>query len=62
MLRVLRPGGEVRFKAFSRADMRFGKGEEVEPGTFIRGAGVLTHYFSRGRGAGPFSGCVGGIL
>jgi SAM-dependent methyltransferase len=46
MLRVLRPGGEVRFKAFSRADMRFGKGEEVEPGTFIRGAGVLTHYFS----------------
>jgi ubiquinone/menaquinone biosynthesis C-methylase UbiE len=46
MLRVLRPGGELRFKAFSRSDMRFGKGEEVEPGTFIRGAGVLTHYFS----------------
>jgi ubiquinone/menaquinone biosynthesis C-methylase UbiE len=46
MLRVLRPGGELRFKAFSRADMRFGRGEEVEPGTFARGAGVLTHYFS----------------
>jgi len=45
LLRVLRPGGEVRFKAFSRADMRYGKGQEVEPGTFIRGAGVLTHYF-----------------
>jgi ubiquinone/menaquinone biosynthesis C-methylase UbiE len=44
-LRVLRPGGEVRFKAFSRADMRYGKGQEVEPGSFIRGAGVLTHYF-----------------
>ena len=46
MLRVLRPGGEIRFKAFSRSDMRFGKGEEVEPGTFSRGAGVLTHYFT----------------
>jgi SAM-dependent methyltransferase len=46
MLRVLRPGGEVRFKAFSLSDMRFGKGEEVETGTFVRGAGVLTHYFS----------------
>jgi ubiquinone/menaquinone biosynthesis C-methylase UbiE len=46
ILRVLRPGGEVRFKAFSRADMRYGKGQEVEPGTFIRGAGVLTHYFT----------------
>lgn len=46
MLRVLRPGGELRFKAFSCTDMRFGKGDEVEPGTFVRGAGVLTHYFS----------------
>ena len=45
MLRVLRPGGEVRFKAFSRADMRYGKGQEVEQSSFIRGAGVLTHYF-----------------
>ncbi len=48
MLRVLRPGGEIMFKAFSQADMRFGKGNEVEPGSFIRGAGVLTHYFSPG--------------
>ena len=46
MIRVLRRGGEVRFKSFSLSDMRFGKGEEVEPGTFLRGAGVLTHYFS----------------
>jgi SAM-dependent methyltransferase len=45
LFRVLRPGGEVRFKAFSRADMRYGKGQEIEPGSFIRGAGVLTHYF-----------------
>ncbi len=45
MLRVLRPGGQVRFKGFSRDDMRYGKGQEVEPGSFIRGAGVLTHYF-----------------
>ena len=58
MLRVLRPGGEVRFKAFSRADMRYGKGEEVEPGTFIRGAGVLTHYFTEDEVRDLFAGAV----
>jgi ubiquinone/menaquinone biosynthesis C-methylase UbiE len=46
LFRVLRPGGEVRFKAFSQADMRYGKGQEVEPSSFVRGTGVLTHYFS----------------
>ncbi|HEY3419395.1 MAG TPA: class I SAM-dependent methyltransferase [Methanomassiliicoccales archaeon] len=45
IVRVLKPGGEVRFKAFSRSDMRYGRGKEVEPGSFIRGTGVLTHYF-----------------
>ena len=58
MLRVLRPGGEVRIKAFSRADMRFGKGEEVEPDTFIRGAGVLTHYFSGEEVRSLFGGAI----
>ena len=56
MLRVLRPGGEVRFKAFSRADMRHGKGQEVEPSSFIRGAGVLTHYFLEGEVRELFAG------
>ena len=58
MLRVLRPGGEVRFKAFSCSDMRFGKGEEVEPGTFIRGPGVLTHYFSAAEVRSLFAGAA----
>ena len=26
--------------------MRTGEGEEVEPGTFQRGSGILTHYFT----------------
>ena len=58
MLRVLRPGGEIRFKAFYREDMRFGKGEEVEHGTFIRGAGVLTHYFTADEVRELFHGAV----
>jgi SAM-dependent methyltransferase len=58
MLRVLRPGGEVRFKAFSRADMRFGKGDEVEPCSFVRGSGVLTHYFSADEVRGLFAGSI----
>lgn len=43
--RVLRAGGLLSVEAFSRRDMRFGKGEEVEPHTFRRGSGVATHYF-----------------
>jgi MPBQ/MSBQ methyltransferase len=58
MIRVLRPGGEIRFKSFSREDMRFGKGDEVEPGTFIRGGGVLTHYFSVEEVRSLFAGSV----
>jgi len=28
--------------------MREGQGEEVEPGTFRRGSGIITHYFAKG--------------
>ncbi|MDD1751036.1 MAG: methyltransferase domain-containing protein [Methanothrix sp.] len=44
--RLLVPGGRLFFRDFSWQDMRAGQGEEVEPGTFRRGGGILTHYFS----------------
>ncbi|MGB5101175.1 MAG: class I SAM-dependent methyltransferase [Methanothrix sp.] len=44
--RVLVPGGRLFFRDFCELDMRSGQGEEVEPGTFRRGSGILTHYFS----------------
>ncbi len=46
LLRVTKPSGSVYFKAFSASDFRFGKGTEVEQNTFLRGDGMLTHYFS----------------
>ncbi|MDO9523382.1 MAG: class I SAM-dependent methyltransferase [Methanocorpusculum sp.] len=45
MLRVLKPGGVLYFKDFSRNDFRYGKGAEVEPSSFLRGDGIVTHYF-----------------
>ena len=45
LLRVLKPGGVLYFKDFSRNDCRYGKGTEVEPSSFLRGDGVVTHYF-----------------
>jgi ubiquinone/menaquinone biosynthesis C-methylase UbiE len=44
--RVLRHGGRHFFREFGAKDMRAGRGEEVEPGTFRRGGGVITHYFT----------------
>lgn len=44
--RVLVPGGRLFFRDFAAEDMRAGQGEEVETGTFRRGSGILTHYFS----------------
>jgi SAM-dependent methyltransferase len=45
--RVLRQGGLLFFRGFSTGDMRAGKGREVEPGTFLRSKGIITHYFTR---------------
>jgi ubiquinone/menaquinone biosynthesis C-methylase UbiE len=45
-VRVLRPGGSLFFREFGTEDMRAGRGEEVEPGSFRRGGGVITHYFT----------------
>ncbi len=45
MYRVLRPCGTIFCKVFSRNDMRYGKGRETEKHSFLRGDGVVTHYF-----------------
>ncbi len=55
VLRVLRPGGMVFFRAFSVEDMRAGKGVEVEPQTFRRGSGIITHYFTEAEGMELFA-------
>jgi SAM-dependent methyltransferase len=44
--RVLACGGRLFLREFGAQDMRAGKGERVEPGTFRRGNGILTHYFT----------------
>lgn len=44
--RVLLPGGKLFFRDFGREDMRMGRGLEVEEATFLRGTGVVTHYFT----------------
>lgn len=46
--RVLKGGASLFFLEFGVEDMRAGKGLEVEPRTFRRGGGILTHYFSEG--------------
>lgn len=45
-LGLLRPGGLLLVSEFGTGDFRAGKGEEVEPGTYRRGTGIVTHYFT----------------
>lgn len=45
MERVLAPGGLAVVEEFSTRDFRSGRGRPVEPGTFERNRGILTHYF-----------------
>ena len=54
--RVLRPGGRLFFREFSKEDMRAGKGVNVEQGTFKRKSGIITHYFEEGEVAELFTG------
>lgn len=44
--RVLIPGGVVFLRVFSVNDFREGSGSLVDPHTYRRGDGILTHYFS----------------
>jgi ubiquinone/menaquinone biosynthesis C-methylase UbiE len=43
--RVLAADGAIIGRFFSREDMRFGKGKQIEPNTFLRENGVFNHYF-----------------
>jgi SAM-dependent methyltransferase len=44
--RVLKSGGRLFFRAFSSEDFRAGTGTLIEPGTWIRGNEIQTHYFT----------------
>lgn len=44
--RVLRGDGRFIFCDFSKEDFRAGQGIEVEEGTYLRGNGIITHYFT----------------
>lgn len=54
-VRVLRPSGTLFFRGFSVEDMRAGKGTETEPWTFLRGGGIITHYFTEAETAELFA-------
>lgn len=54
--RVLRKDGRLFFREFCADDLRAGKGEEVEPRTFRRGEGIITHYFTESEASGLFCG------
>jgi SAM-dependent methyltransferase len=44
--RVLKNGGKMFIKVFSRNDFRSNKGNQIEEGTFLRGNNIITHYFA----------------
>lgn len=54
VIRVLKFGGKLFFGDFAADDMRAGRGEEVESGTFRRGKGIITHYFTEEETASLF--------
>jgi ubiquinone/menaquinone biosynthesis C-methylase UbiE len=56
IFRVARAGGRVFFRDFSTRDFRYGQGTETEPGTFLRGTGIRTHYFTLQEVSGLFTG------
>ena len=57
-VRVLRPRGRLFFRDFSSVDMRAGKGEMVEPGTYLRKNGIITHFFDEDEAKGLFYGLM----
>ena len=58
VIRTLKPGGIVFFCEFSTEDIRFGKGHETEPSTFMRGTKIITHYFTLQEVNDLFSGLI----
>lgn len=58
MLRVLEKGGRLHFEAFSTGDARFRKGKQVEERTFLRGDGIIHHYFQEEEARQLFKGAT----
>jgi SAM-dependent methyltransferase len=56
MVRVLAGDGRIYVSVFGERDMRCGKGEEVEERTFLRGNGIICHYFLEGEVESLFEG------
>lgn len=54
--RVLKDDGKLFFTGFSVEDMRAGKGIETEYNSFLKGNGIMTHYFSEEEVRELFSG------
>jgi ubiquinone/menaquinone biosynthesis C-methylase UbiE len=50
LARVLQPGGTALVEEFATGDFRHGTGRQVEPETFERNRGLLTHYFQADEG------------
>jgi cyclopropane fatty-acyl-phospholipid synthase-like methyltransferase len=56
IIRSLLPGGYVLVEVFDLDDFRFGKGEDIERSSFLRGNGIMTHYFEKGEVQSLFDG------
>jgi SAM-dependent methyltransferase len=56
IMRVLGVGGMLHFSGFSCEDFRYNQGTLLEEGTFLRGNGISTHYFSADDARGLFPG------
>lgn len=56
--RVLKTGGELQFCDFSVGDFRAGTGREIEPQTYLRGSGIITHYFTEDEVVSLFGGMI----
>lgn len=54
--RVLADRGRVYFTGFSSEDLRAGKGRKVEEGSYVKGNGLMTHYFTEREVGELFSG------
>ena len=48
LTRVLKMGGYLMLEGFGKSDLRFGEGNQVEDSSFLRGNGIMTHYFQEG--------------
>ena len=58
MVRTLKPGGHLLVEAFGKGDLRYGEGDRAEESSFVRGNGILTHYFAEGELPALFDGMV----